>query len=106
MKEGPRTFSLKAGNRWVIRLYKGKPRVVMNQSIFQRRDKPIKPYDVLSIHQVRELAAWLNRYLNTVAPTQQSVLVAGARAHARGIDRNLTSLEASATQHDSQKGDK
>ncbi len=96
---GPRTFSLKAGQRWAIRLYKGKPRVVMNQSIWERRNKPIKPYDVLSVDQVRQLAAWLNRYLNVVAPTEQSVKLAGARAHARGIERNLTDLEAMSKEH-------
>ena len=94
MNTGPRTFQLNAGNKWAIRQYKGKPRVVMNQSVWERRDKPIMPYDVLSVSKVRELAAWLARYLNMVDPTQDSVQIAGLRSHARGIDRNVTNLEA------------
>ncbi len=62
--------------------------------------------DVLNVNQVRELAAWLNRYLNLVAPTEESVKIAGARAHARGIDRNLTALEALQSRMDNSKGDK
>lgn len=88
----PRTFQLKAGNHWAIKEYKGNLRVVMNRNVGELRQK-ITPYDVLSVARVRSLAAWLARYLNVVQPTEQTVIIAGARAHSRGIDRELERLE-------------
>ena len=93
---GPRTFQIKAGQKWAVKEYKGRLRVVMNRDNFTVR-QAITPYDVLSVKQVRDLAAWLNRYLHMVAPTEHGEVLANARAHARGIDRGLTNLEANQT---------
>lgn len=89
---GPRTFQLKAQNHWVIKDYKGKPRIVMNRDVCTMK-QPITHYDVLSVAQVRALAAWLARYLNIVEPTEQTAIIAGARAHSRGSNRELEKLE-------------
>lgn len=93
---GPRTFQLKASQKWAILPYKGKPRIVMNRQPGIIR-QPIKPWDVLSVRQAIDLMAWLSRYLNVVAPTEQSVLIAGVRANARGIERNLVKMESKVT---------
>jgi hypothetical protein len=85
-------FQLKAGNSWELREYKGRLRVVMNRDFGQIK-QPIRGYDVLPVGRARDLAAWLNRYLGMVQPTEASIAATQARAHARGIDRAITTLE-------------
>lgn len=87
-------INLKAGATWEIHVYKGEPRVVMNRNNFLIK-QPVTPYDVLSVGRVKRLVGWLNRYLHTVEPTEKSVVIAGLRANARGVQRNLQELEAS-----------
>ncbi len=89
----PRKFQLKAQHSWRIQTYKGKLRIIMNRDNFKFKQK-ITPYDVLSPSKVRSLVAWLNRYLNIVSPTEQSVVIAGIRAQNNGMNRNIEKLEA------------
>lgn len=93
---GPRSFQLKAGVKWEIKSYKNRLVIAMNRHPGIIR-QPVTPYDVLNVRHVRELAAWLNRYLHMVEPTQESEIVAGMRSHSRGIERNLTKLESQRT---------
>lgn len=95
----PRTFQLKAGNKWAVTQYKGKLRIVMNRNGFMVR-QPVTGRDVLSISQVRSLAAWLNRYLHMVQPTEEFAVLAGMRAQTRGLDRNLEKLESKMSEKD------
>ncbi len=74
-------------------MYKKKPRVVMHR-YYGKIHQKVTPYDVLSPSRVRDLVAWLSRYLNKVAPTEKSVAVAGLRASLRGAERNLLNIEA------------
>ena len=99
MGKSANRFSLKAYNRWEVQIYKGKLRVVMNRDPMAVRQK-IRGLDVLSPSRVRDLCAWLNRYLAEVSPTNESVAIAGIRANTRGIQRELLKIESAPPTHD------
>lgn len=92
MSRARNRFQLKAGNTWEIHTVRGKPRIVIDRH-FNSWKHPISPTKCLSTARVRELVAWLNRYLGMVAPTEASEAAAQARAHARGVERAITTLE-------------
>jgi hypothetical protein len=90
-----RKFSLKACTRWEVREYKGRRRVIMNQNPMDY-SKKIDPYNVLSPTKVRDFIAWLQRYLDEIDPTDESIERAAIRAQARGIERSVNKLDATA----------
>lgn len=88
-----RRFGLKH-NYWIVDEYKGQLRVIMNRDLGMVR-QTVKSWDVLPVSRVKELVAWLNRYIALVEPTEASVAKAGIRAGIRSTQRALEDLEAS-----------
>lgn len=89
----PKSFQLKAYNKWAIMEYKGKQRIIMNRDFSQIRQK-IESKDVLSPSKVKDLIGWLSRYLHTVEPCDESLAIATIRASTKGIAKGLRDLES------------